>query len=251
MKGKFVGLTGSAGSGKDTLAKHLSERIRENSNTFLISGSAVFRAAALWACEQMYDPSKPLPSKVFDSVKLRFHDGYTVKITQGGESKTYTPTDYATFEVGKAGSDFAKTSAEVYKSFIFREIQEQIREKSNEGIHSILGARDSFRIAGQIPDISALLVYLAVSDQVQRRRLSNRLESSDELERERYVQKELDRDQQDVTSGTLPSVNNSYLPLDRNSQVKSGLIYQLDTNLLDIDEATEILYSAFIQIVGP
>ncbi|MBI2103116.1 (d)CMP kinase [Candidatus Woesearchaeota archaeon] len=244
----LVAITGPAGSGKDTLSKSLAERIGSVYPVQLISGSAVFRSVALWLYEQGYDPHYQLPATTFDTVSLSFKDD-EVEIRQMENCTSYQANTYLSTEVGIIGSDFAKNSAVIYKSFVIATIVSQIESNCEKNIHSVIGARDAFYIASQIENAFSLLVYLSVSEKVQRKRLKGRVTIKDEQELEQKIELELERDRQDMSNGTLPANRGNYVSLKRDLAIQSDVIYRLDSNLLSISEATDLLYNAFLKAI--
>ncbi|PIN74360.1 hypothetical protein COV20_00355 [Candidatus Woesearchaeota archaeon CG10_big_fil_rev_8_21_14_0_10_45_16] len=246
MTGKLVALTGPAGCGKDTLARTLTGTIQREYPAQLTSGSAVFRSVALWAYQQGHDPQQQLPEDVFSSVELSLREEGVVEIIHDGRRTTYTPEQYTLPDVGMLGSDFAVHSAAVYKGFAIAAIRRQVTANSQTETHSVLGTRDSFRIAAEIPDVSSLSVYLAVTEETQRQRLRGRLAGKSDIDS--LIEAELQRDRQDIASGTLPCDDDRYPDL--SGDVRSGIPYMLKNDSLTAQQATHALYTAFLKL-GP
>ena len=244
--GALAAITGPAGSGKDTLARKLAERIRrEGDAAVYISGTAAFRAAALWTIKQGYEPEQPLPADAYKGASFSF-DGDTVFVGRATKD-AYAEAEYASVDAGATASSFATISPDVFKGFVFGTILEYIRNASARGEHCVLGARESFKMARQLP-IRSLIVCLSVPGDIQRQRLmgAKRLGREPCHMRERMVEEELARDERNRASGILPSHELCPL-LQQGTVVLPGAMYHLP-NGKDPGYALEILYAAFRQL---
>ncbi len=244
MRGQLLAFTGPFKCGKDALAAHLVQcLIRAGRKAKFISGSGIFRAIALYAIQLGYDPSAPLPLDAFSDCTIHF-DGETVSISKGANTIVYTADDYQTQFAGKAGSDLATNSPDVYRPFAHQAIGSYIQQLSDLEICSILGMRNSFTIAQEIPMVPSLVVYLSVTAETQEARLRNHLlHAQSQVSFEKLIGDELARDAQDRHIGTLPHEHDSIL-LDTHLPVQSGVLYRLDNNGTR-EEAAQTILRAF------
>ncbi|MBC7836373.1 (d)CMP kinase [Acetobacteraceae bacterium] len=246
MVGIFVALTGPAKCGKDTLASLLQKRITETgAGASCISGTAVFRSVALWVYERGNSPELPLPADTFEGVVLSLEHS-RVGIVRGLARTTYAEDEYQKPEVASLGSRFAATSP-AYKRFIFAAVSQHVRTLSRSGTHAILGARDSLKIAAGLPDVPSLAVNLSVSKEVQRQRLVEHFQSRGRPEHyvDQLVQDELERDNRDRESGTLPPEEGAML--DTETRSRSGVLYRLRNDTTP-EEAVRRLFCAFCSL---